>query len=411
MPKMRQKTLTHPNQRRCHPNKINPVAKRERFLSQKIRRIQLHGLHKQTAKLTVFADFEMPLFYKGVIVEHLAVRNSVGLFDISHMGRVMIEGADSEQFLNYVITNDVSTLSPKSAQYSVMCNEKGGIIDDFVVYRLENQEFMIVFNAANREKDYNWIVKNSKGFNVQIREISDEVAMFAVQGPNAEKTLQKISTQELSKIERFKCGSSRLADVDVFLSRTGYTGEDGFEVFVWNASLEKPDNAGKVWNAVLEAGKPFGIESCGLEARDTLRLEAGLCLYGSDIDENTTPLEATLSFVVKLQKENFIGKEALLTQKNEGTKRKRVGIQVIEHGIPRRGHEIYNDKSEKIGQMTSGTFSPLLRYGIGMGYVQVSQALKENIVSVKIRENLVKGKIVTFPFYDTEKFGYKRKTM
>jgi aminomethyltransferase len=268
---------------------------------------------------------------------------------------------------------------------------------------------MIVLNAANREKDYNWIVKNSKGFSVQIREISDEVAMFAVQGPNAEKTLQKISTEELNRIERFKCASSRLANVDLFLSRTGYTGEDGFEVFVWNASLEKPDDAVKLWNAILEAGKPFGIESCGLEARDTLRLEAGLCLYGNDIDENTTPLEAALSFVVKLQKENFIGKETLLKQKSEGIKRKRVGIRVIEQGIPRRGHEIYNDKGEKIGQMTSGTFSPLLKYGIGMGYIQATQIFEESIVSVKIREKLVKGKIVAFPFYDPEKFGYKRK--
>ena len=379
-------------------------------MAEKIRRIQLYGVHQQIAKLTVFAGFEMPLWYKGVIPEHLTVRNSVGIFDISHMGRVIIKGADSEHFLNYVITNDVSRLSPNSAQYSVMCNENGGIIDDFVIYRLEEEKFMMVSNATNREKDYNWLVTNAKSFNVKIEEISDDVAMFAVQGPNAEKTLQKISTEDLSKIERFKCAHSRLANVDVFLSRTGYTGEDGFEVFIWEASLANSDNAVKLWNAILEAGKTFGIEPCGLGARDTLRLEAGMCLYGNDIDENTTPLEAALGFVVKFQKENFVGKEALLKQKNEGIKRKRVGIRIIEQGIPRPSYEIYSDKSENIGHITSGTFSPLLKCGVGMAYIQTSQAQDGNIINVKIRDKLAKGKIVPFPFYDAENYGYKRKT-
>lgn len=379
-------------------------------MAEKIRRIQLYEMHQRTAKLTVFAGFEMPLWYKGVIPEHLTVRNSVGIFDISHMGRVIIKGADSEHFLNYVITNDVSRLAPNSAQYSVMCNENGGIIDDFVIYRLEEEKFMMVSNATNREKDYNWLVTNAKSFNVKIEEISDDVAMFAVQGPNAEKTLQKISTEDLSKIERFKCAHSRLANVDVFLSRTGYTGEDGFEIFIWNASLTNPDNAVKLWNAILEAGKTFGIEPCGLGARDTLRLEAGMCLYGNDIDENTTPLEAALGFVVKFQKENFVGKEALLKQKNEGIKRKRVGIRIIEQGIPRPSYEIYSDKGENIGHITSGTFSPLLKCGVGMAYIQTSQAQEGNIINVKIRDKLAKGKIVPFPFYDAENYGYKRKT-
>jgi aminomethyltransferase len=360
--------------------------------------------------MTVFAGFEMPLWYKGIIQEHLAVRNSVGVFDISHMGRIMITGADAERFLNYVITNDVSKLSPNSAQYSVMCNEEGGIIDDFVYYRLEKEKFMFVSNATNREKDYNWLVKNAKGFNVRIEEVSDNVAMLAVQGPNAEKTMQKISTDDLSKIERFKCASSRLANVDVLLSRTGYTGEDGFEVFIWNTSPSNPDNAIKVWNAILDAGKPFGIEPCGLGARDTLRLEAGMCLYGNDIDEKTTPLEATLGFVVKLQKDNFIGKEALVKQKNEGIKRKRVGIRMIDQGIPRPNFEIYSGNNEKIGHITSGTFSPLLKCGIGMAYVEISQAQEGNLVKVKIRNKLLKAEIVPFPFYDSEKYGYKRKT-
>ncbi|MDH7557055.1 MAG: glycine cleavage system aminomethyltransferase GcvT [Candidatus Bathyarchaeota archaeon] len=378
-------------------------------MTEKIRRTQLYEIHKRTAKMTVFAGFEMPLWYTNVTPEHLAVRNNVGIFDISHMGRVIVSGPDAERFLNYVITNDVSKLLPNSAQYSVMCNEKGGIIDDFVVYRLEMEKFLVVFNASNREKDYNWLVKNSKEFNVKIEEVSDSVAMFAVQGPNAEKTLAKISSEDLSKIERFKCGHTRLSEVEVFISRTGYTGEDGFEVFVWNASLAKPDNAVKLWNAILEAGKTFEIKPCGLGARDTLRLEAGMCLYGNDIDENITPLEAALGFVVKLQKDNFIGKDALLKQKTEGIRRKRVGIQMIDQGIPRLGFEIYGADGAKIGYVTSGTFSPLLRYGIGMGYVEVSKALEGNIVNVKIRGKLAHAKIVSFPFYDAEKYGYKRK--
>ncbi|RLI20184.1 glycine cleavage system aminomethyltransferase GcvT [Candidatus Bathyarchaeota archaeon] len=377
---------------------------------EKPRRTQLYDLHRQTAKMTIFAGFEMPIWYKGIIPEHLAVRNSVGIFDVSHMGRVIITGVDSESFLNYVITNDVSRLSPNSAQYSVMCNEKGGIIDDFVVYRLEAEKFLVVFNAGNREKDYEWLLKNSNNFEVKIENVSDDVAMFAVQGPNAEKTLQKISTTNLSNIQRFKCGNTRLTDVEAFVSRTGYTGEDGFEVFVWDAPLAKPDNAVKVWKAVLDAGKPFGIEQCGLGARDTLRLEAGLCLYGNDIDETTTPLEARLRFVVKFQKPNFIGKEALLKQKEEGIKRKRVGILMTEKGIPRQGFKIYSEENEEIGYLTSGTFSPLLKRGIGMGYIKTEQAQEGNTVKVEIRGKLVKAEIVSFPFYNPEKYGYKRKT-
>jgi aminomethyltransferase len=373
------------------------------------RRTQLYEVHVKTAKLTTFAGFEMPLYYKDIAPEHMAVRNSVGIFDISHMGRVIITGADSEGFLNHIITNDVSTLSSNSAQYSVMCTQSGGIIDDFIVYRLETEKFLVVFNASNREKDYNWFVKNIGDFTAKIEEVSDNVAMLAVQGPNAERTLQKISTEDLSKIGRFKCSHQRLSDVDIFLSRTGYTGEDGFEVFVWNTSQEKPDLAVKLWKAVLHAGKNFGIEPCGLGARDTLRLEAGLCLYGNDIDENTIPLEAGLSFVVKLQKEKFIGKEALLKQKTEGPKRKRVGIEMTKQGIARPGFDIHSTNREKIGQITSGTFSPLLKCGVGMGYVQIDHAEEGEVVSVNIRGRFTEGKIRAFPLYDPEEYGYKRK--
>jgi aminomethyltransferase len=380
-------------------------------LAEKIRRTQLYEVHSKIAKLTPFAGFEMPLYYEDIAPEHLAVRNSVGIFDISHMGRILVTGPDAELFLNNVTTNDVSTLMPSSAQYSVMCNERGGIVDDFVVYKLETQKFLFVPNASNRKKDYDWVLENASPFNVQIEDVSDDVAMLAVQGPKAESTLQKISTETLHDIGRFKCVHSHVAGTKVFLSRTGYTGEDGFEVFVWNASLASPSLAVKVWNAVLDAGSSFGIQPCGLGARDTLRLEAGLCLYGNDIDENTTPLEAGLGFVVKLQKDKFIGKEVLAQQKVQGVNRKRIGVIMIEQGIPRLGFEIHSTSGEKIGHLTSGTFSPLLKCGIGMGYVQTSQAQEGTLVSVDIRGRMAKGKLASFPLYDSEKYGLKRKTV
>jgi len=375
------------------------------------RKTQLYPVHKQTAKLTDFAGFEMPLYYKGIVPEHLAVRNSVGIFDISHMGRVIIAGVDSERFLNYVITNDVSKLLPNTAQYSVMCTEEGGIIDDFLAYRMEREKFLVVSNAGNRAKDYNWLIRHAEGFNVKIEDVSDNVAMLAVQGPNAARVLQKISSEDLSKIERFKCGYALLAGTQVFLARTGYTGEDGFEVFIWNTPLSNPNNALNAWNAILGAGKSLEMEPCGLGARDTLRLEAGLCLYGNDIDENTTPMEARLSFVVKLQKDDFVGKDSLQRQKNEGVRRKRVGVVMVEQGIPRPSFEICNNEGKKIGTLTSGTFSPLLKRGIGMGYVDASQALDGEVVKVGIRGKQAKAKISEFPLYDSEKYGYKRRAL
>jgi aminomethyltransferase len=377
-------------------------------LSQTLQRTHLYEFHKKNAKMTSFAGFEMPLWFKGVIPEHLAVRNSVGIFDITHMGRTLITGSEAEKFLNYVTTNDVAALTPLSAHYSTMCNQQGGIKDDFVLSRLEQEKFLIVYNAANRKKDYEWLNSHSKDFKVKVEDVSDDIAMFAVQGPKAEKTLQKISSEDLSKIGRFKCGWTKLAGIEVFVSRTGYTGEDGFEVFVWNTPLAKPDNAIKVWNAILKVGEEYKIEPCGLGARDTLRLEAGMCLYGNDIDETTTPLEAGLGFVVKLAKETFIGKEALLQQKTLGIKRKRVGIRMLEKGIPRPHFEVFKN-GEKIGYITSGTFSPLLKCGVAVAYVSTEHANVGETVEVKIRDKDVKGEIVGFPFYDKTKYGYTRQ--
>ena len=372
------------------------------------RRTHLYEFHKQTGKMTLFAGFEMPIWYKGIIPEHMAVRNKVGIFDISHMGRALINGPESEAFLNYVTTNDVARLAPLSAHYSTMCNEKGGIKDDFVLSRLEPEKFFIVYNAANRKKDYEWLVQHSKSFNVEVVDVSDTIAMFAVQGSKTQKTLQKIADSDLSKIERFKCGWTKLDGVKVFLSRTGYTGEDGFEIFVWDAPLSNPAKAEKVWNAILRAGKDLGIETCGLGARDTLRLEAGMCLYGNDIDENTTPLEARLGFIVKFKKENFIGKDALLKQKAEGVKRKRVGLRMLEKSIPRPNYEVWKS-GQRIGRVTSGTFSPVLECGIAMAYVPTEHAVEDSTVMVKIRDKLVKAEVVKPPFYDPTKYGYRRQ--
>jgi len=378
-------------------------------MSQTTQKTHLYEFHVKNAKMTEFAGFHMPIWYKGIIPEHIAVRTKVGIFDITHMGRTMITGAESEAFLNHVTTNDVSALTPLSAHYSTMLNQNGGIKDDFVLSRLEQEKFLIVYNAANRKKDYEWLVQQSKTFNVKVEDVSENIAMFAVQGPKTQTTLQKVADTDLSKIERFKCAFTKLVDTQAFLSRTGYTGEDGFEVFILNTPNTNPVNAIEAWNAILKAGTDEGIEPCGLGARDTLRLEAGMCLYGNDIDETTTPLEAGIGFVAKLKKDSFIGKDALLKQKAEGIKRRRVGLRMLEKGIPRPQQEVWK-QGERIGQTTSGTFSPILECGIAMAYVPTEHANEGDKVEVKIRDKLIKAEIVRFPFYDQTQYGHGRKT-
>jgi len=377
-------------------------------LTEPTRRTHLYEYHKKTGKTTLFAGFEMPIWYKGIIPEHMAVRNAVGIFDISHMGRALVSGPGSEAFLNYVTTNDVARLTPLSAHYSAICNENGGIKDDFVLSRLEREKFLMVYNAANRKKSYEWLIQHSRSFKIEVEDASDRIGMFAVQGPKAQETLQKIADSDLTKIERFKCGWTKLDEVKVFLSRTGYTGEDGFEIFVWNTPLSNSANAERVWKAILEAGNSFGIEPCGLGARDTLRLEAGMCLYGNDIDEDTTPLEARISFAVKLKKEAFIGKDALQKQKTEGARRKRVGLRMLGKSIPRPNCEVWKS-GQMVGRITSGTFSPVLKCGIAMAYVPTEHAVENSPMMVKIRDKLAEAKVVKFPFYDPMKYGYRRQ--
>lgn len=359
--------------------------------------------------MSLFAGFEMPIWYRGIAPEHIAVRENIGIFDVSHMGRTLVTGPEAEALLDHVTTNDVPALAPLCAHYSLMCNEKGGIIDDLVLSRLEEEKFLMVYNASNRDVDFRWLTKHSRGFHVDVQEVSSNIAMFAVQGPKAKEVLQSISTEELGRIERFKCGWTMLAGVNVSVSRTGYTGEDGFEVFVWETSPSNPRKAEEVWNAVLEAGREMGIESCGLGSRDTLRLEAGMCLYGNDIDESTNPFEARLGFVVKLEKASFFGRDALVDWKAKGLRKRRVGIRVLKRGIPRQHCEVWRN-GERIGKVTSGTFSPLLKCGIAMAYVSKEYAVDGEIVMVRIRDKIVKAEIVRFPFYDVKKYGFRRES-
>jgi len=371
-------------------------------------RTHLYEYHQKHGNLTEFAGFEMPLWYEGIIPEHLAVRNAVGIFDVTHMGRCLVEGKDSAVFLNRILTRDAPSMSVSQGRYSVMCNEKGGIVDDLTVFRLGEERFLIVYNAPNRNKDYAWINDHARNFNVQIRDVSDEAAMFAVQGPKAVDILQSIAEADLAGLRFYWGNWITLGGFRVFATRTGYTGEDGFEIFLWDTPLTESERAERLWQTILKAGQEHGIKPCGLGARDTLRLEAGMCLYGKDIDEETTPLEARLDFVIQFEKEAFIGKEALVKQKAEGIKRVRVGIRALERGVPRAGSQITLEGKET-GLLTSGTFSPLLKYGIGMGYVPPEHAQAGTHVDIQARKTPIHAEIVEMPFYDQAKYGRRRQ--
>ena len=369
--------------------------------------VQLQDYHERNGHITDFAGFSLPLWFKGIVPESLAVRNAAGIFDVSHMGRLLVQGNASQQLLDLVTTNDVSSLKDGQGQYSLFCNPDGGIIDDLLVFRLQEHEYLVVYNAGNREKDYDWIVKNSSGFDASLEDISDKVAMFAVQGPKASELVQGLADSDLSVIPRFGCAWTTITETKTLISRTGYTGEDGFEVFVWDAPLDNPINARSVWNAFIETGGSYGLEPCGLGARDVLRLEAGLCLYGTDMDEKTNPYEARLSFVVKLSK-NFIGRETLQQIKEKGTARVRIGLVTEKRVPPRHGFPIAS-KGKTVGSVTSGTLSPLLNTGIAMGYVEKESALEGMALEIQVRNRMEGAKIVKPPFYDTTRYGYARK--
>ena len=371
-------------------------------------RTQLYKYHAEHGKIVDFAGFEMPVWYKGIIPETIAVRNQAGIFDVSHMGRAVAQGPKAEAFLNFVTTNDATSLKPGQAHYSLLCNENGGIKDDVIILRLEPTRFIIVFNAGNRKKDAEWLTTQAQRTGANFTDISDETALISLQGPTAKATLQQLSKADLSTLPRFGCTETEVGGVSCLVSRTGYTGEDGFEVLVWDSPTSDPARAENVWNSMLESGKESGIEPCGLGSRDVLRLEAGMCLYGNDMDENTSPYEARLGFTVKLAKPDFVGKKALEAQKTQGTKLLRIGLKTTTQGIPRPGCEIVKD-ANMIGKLTSGTLSPTLNCGIGMGYVPREHANEGENLSIMVRGKRLDSVVVKFPFYETDKYGWQRK--
>ncbi len=373
-----------------------------------LKRTHLYAFHKAHGHLVDFAGFAMPLYYEGITAEHLAVRDHVGLFDVTHMGRALVSGPEARRFLNYVTTRQPSTLRPLRGHYTVMCNDQGGIVDDVTVFRLDEDQFFVVYNAGNRDKDYQWLTTHRTGYRVQIEDLSDQIPMLALQGPYAAATLQQLTSTDVQSLRRYRLTWLKVADHRTLVTRSGYTGEDGFELYLWDTPLAEAERALAVWDQILQAGEDRKIKPCGLGARDTLRLEAGMCLYGNDLDEATTPLEAGLEFTVKLEDGDFIGRAALETQQREGIAKRRIGVKMIERGIPRPGCAVYK-RGQQVGVLTSGTYSPLLKNGIAMAYVAPAVAHIGEKVEVDIRNRLFTAEVVEMPFYNTDEYGWRRR--
>jgi aminomethyltransferase len=354
--------------------------------------VPLHQVHVQLgAKIVPFAGFEMPVRYSSDMEEHHTVRNNVGVFDVSHMGEFSVKGPKALDLIQKVSANDASLLFDGKIQYSYLPNAEGGVIDDLLVYRYHAEEYLLVVNASNIEKDWNWIQShNTEG--VEMKNLSDDLCLLAVQGPKATATLQKLTATDLSSMEYYTFQVGKMADIDqVIISATGYTGAGGFEIYV------QKEDAHKMWDAIFAAGAEFNIQPVGLGARDTLRLEKGFCLYGNDIDDKTSPLEAGLGWVTKFTKD-FINSADLKSQKEAGLKNKLVGFEMIDRGIPRGHYELCDAEGNKLGDVTSGTQSPTLQKGIGLGYVPVAYSKPETEIFVKVRDRLLKAKIVKLPF-------------
>jgi aminomethyltransferase len=346
------------------------------------------------AKIVPFAGFEMPVMYTGILEEHRTVRNAVGLFDVSHMGEFEINGPDALALVQAVTTNDASKLVPGKVQYSAMCYPEGGIVDDLLVYRMAEDKFMLVVNASNLLKDFEWIRSNIGERKVTLTDRSDDTSLLAVQGPSSLKTLRKLTSVALEEIPYYAFRTGKLAGVDMIISRTGYTGELGFEIY-FNSDIKTGES---VWKKVMEAGAEFGIRPIGLGARDTLRLEMGFCLYGNDIDQTTNPLEAGLGWITKIDKGPFVGQKVLLDVKQKGVARKLVGFTVEDtRAFPRHGYEIRTNGTP-LGHVTSGTVSPVLDKGIGMGYVEAGSAAPGTMIDIVIRDRNIPAQIVSLPF-------------
>ncbi|WP_417352619.1 glycine cleavage system aminomethyltransferase GcvT [Flavobacterium alkalisoli] len=344
------------------------------------------------AKMVPFAGYNMPVQYEGVNAEHETVRNGVGVFDVSHMGEFFITGPKALDLIQKVTTNDASTLTVGRAQYSCLPNENGGIVDDLIVYKMGEEKYLLVVNASNIEKDWNWISsKNDMG--ATMVNASDEYSLLAIQGPKAAEAMQSLTSVNLSEIKYYHFEVADFAGVsDVIVSATGYTGSGGFEIYVKNSDIEQ------VWNRVFQAGAAYGIKPIGLAARDTLRLEMGFCLYGNDINDTTSPIEAGLGWITKFTKD-FTNSEAIKKQKEEGVSRKLVGFELTERGIPRHDYEIVDKDGNVIGIVTSGTMAPSLGKGIGLGYVPTAYAAPDSEIYIRIRKNDIAAKVVKLPFY------------
>ena len=341
------------------------------------------------AKMVPFVGFEMPVQYTGVVQEHLAVRKQAGLFDVSHMGEFLVRGPQAIDLIQYVFSNDVGRLDIGQAQYGYMPNAKGGIIDDLLVYRMDNQSYLLVVNAANIEKDWNWLVTHNKLFDASLQNQSDQWSLLALQGPMATSILKELTETDIDSIPFYRFTHGTVAGVDrVLISATGYTGSGGYELYVPNEGAEK------IWNSLIQNG----AKPCGLAARNTLRIEMGYCLYGNDIDDTTPPLSAGLSWCTSFSKD-FVSKDRIEQQQATGTPNKRVGFILNERGIPRQGYSLADESGNDIGIVTSGTQSPSLEKGIGMGYIAREQAVVGNIIYVVIRNKHIPATITSLPFY------------
>lgn len=358
-----------------------------------MKEVQLSEIHKTLgAKMVPFAGYNMPVQYTGVNQEHEAVRKGVGVFDVSHMGEFLVEGPAAIDLIQRICTNDASKVVDGQAQYTCMTNEKGGVVDDLIIYRFNAEKWLLVVNASNIEKDWNWITSNNT-MGATLRNLSDDYSLLAIQGPKAVEAMQSLSSVDLSAIKFYHFQVADFAGIDyVIISATGYTGSGGFEIYCKNSEVEQ------VWNKVMEAGEAFGIQPIGLAARDTLRLEMGFCLYGNDITDETTPLEAGLGWVTKFTKD-FVAADILKQQKEEGVQRKLVGFELNGKGIPRQGYAIVDEEGNTIGEVTSGTMAPSLKKSIGLGYVPISRSKPGTEIHIQIRKNAVPATVVKPPFY------------
>jgi aminomethyltransferase len=357
-----------------------------------MKKTTFYNIHEKIgAKIVEFAGYLMPIQYSSIIAEHKAVRNSVGVFDVSHMGEVFVSGEKALDFVQHITVNDASVLFPGRVQYSAMCYPDGGIVDDLLVYKLADDKFMLVVNASNIEKDFNWMNENNK-FGVELKNSSDDYSLLAVQGPNSKEVVQKICDKDLD-LEYYHFMQAKIDGIDMLVSRTGYTGELGYELYF--TGNEK--TAEQIWDALFDAGKEYGIQPVGLAARDSLRLEMGFCLYGNDIDQTTNPLEAGLGWITKLKKQNFIAKDVLLKLKADGLKRKLVPLITEEKAFPRKGYEI-TSSGQKVGILTSGTVSPVLDKAIALGYVETQFAVENSKLNFLIRGKEIPAKVTKLPF-------------